>query len=806
MIKLVISSDSTQTITRRFNQSEVIIGGDHALDADIKLLGQAFQDRHLLITKEEEDSQIRYFVINQANDPFVTLNNLPFGKQPLYGNDLIQVGDYTIRFEYEFPSTESELFPKDPTKEKLSGPIKLSQELETQPNAFDSETLQLKKKKIDPSEKNSKIDLSFPYTQSPLFQFSEKNNLAIQTHNTSSQNPKLSLKDYYLSEYDDNEEIPSKLEKKDKNQIFLPQFTKSWQSFLTIFGGFLVVITLITSIAYLWVSDQTGEDETIAAKGVADIAMALTYAQLKNIHPQNQNWSYPEFINNNLTSVLAPNHPPLADVDAHGQFADCPYMLRIHTSSDLSQFLVIAQPCPSLLQWLIPKASIIVDSFAMELRKITDLKPLNRLIVHSNNLDATNEKEISSLIKHGELIPLSILVNRAENQGFSPPKALALMHPGAENYIYNAPRYYLLGETILNNTLDLTDKYTGHNETGLFRQELNSYWKFPDFVLYSSKGLQYALNAQKALALISPNEKYLLAYIQLNGQGKIANSHLLADDSRNNLALDEKRTIEILEEAESQKQNEASANETLQPVNQALEIKETTMISKEIDKEHPLFIQLSGIANLRQATLKPYMSEIISLLKKHTELAQSDFANRFSKLQNRYEVADKEEKEKTFKKFNQLVHDNSYLPATKFIEFIHAANLDVIYKEYLANLDQKIDNHLSNEQIEIQIEAIQNSKSWQELEHHTAQINQLLQFEHIPDEIRLSTYQNHVRSIVTQKLNQFILSSTEALPSHSFNADYLQTLTNILKAVWITDSETHDFYIAEFELRDPSRT
>ena len=101
------------------------------------------------------------------------------------------------------------------------------------------------------------------------------------------QNAKLSLKDYYLSEYDDDEESSTSPLEKNTNNFRSPQFAKSWRTSLTIFAGVLGVIVLIASIFYLWVSDQTGEEEITAAKGVADIAMSLTYAQLKHIHPQN---------------------------------------------------------------------------------------------------------------------------------------------------------------------------------------------------------------------------------------------------------------------------------------------------------------------------------------------------------------------------------------------------------------------------------------------------------------------------------------------------------------------------------------
>lgn len=816
MIKLIITSDTADTITRRFSQASVVIGGDYALDADLKLSGQSLQDRHIQIIRQAEENKTCFYVINLANDPFVTLNNLPFGKQPLYSNDLIQVGDISLRFEYELearleePSLFDSLIRNDKSFQNKSLGYARSDHHPDQTTQEDFDPLDRNRRKSPGNFEDCAVkpgvaaDLAYPYTKNPPLPLSEKSN-PTSASPSSSKSPKLSLKDYYLSEYDDDEDAPvSKLEK-NTNQFHAPQFTKSWRSYLSILVGITGLLLVAISVAYLWVSDQTEGEEGIAAKGVSDIAMALTYAQLKHIHPQNQNWSYPDFIKNNLTPVLAPGYISLADIDSHGQFANCPYMLRVHTSSDLSQFLVIAQPCPSLLQWLVPKASIIVDSLVMEMRKITDLKPLNRLIVNSNNLDGINANEISNLVKQGDLIPLSSLVSKAENQGLAPPKVLGLIRPGAENMIYNAPRYYLLGETILNSSLDLADKYAGVKEASILQQELNSILKFQDFVFYTSDGIQHALKAQKAMAEFIPNDKFLIACLQLNVHGKIANALLLMDNTPSDIAIGEKNINKAKDDNDfaSGLDSKNDFSTPLQGENDAKGLTEEKSI-QDVDSENPLFIQLTGIAKLRQIALKPLASETIMLVKKQTLSAQADFPIRLAKLQQKYLEADLNEQAKLFKKFGTIIHDNTHLPAAKFLEYFQATNLKNAFEDYLLNLKkQSKEQQVTDEQIAKQFHIIQASTSWQELEKNTAQINQMLQFNRVSDADRLITLQNSTRSMVTQKLNQFILSSSEALPSNAFNPDYLETLTHILKAVWITDPSTHDFYIAEFELREP---
>ena len=640
------------------------------------------------------------------------------------------------------------------------------------------------------------------------FQDAELPNSDLSSNSTSLKGPKFSLKDYYLSEYDDKEESTFSSEKNPNH--FITPITKSWWGFLKLFSGGVGVFIVFAALVYFWVSDQTEEEETKAAKSVADIAMSLTYAKLKNIQPQNQNWSHPEFLRNNLTPILAPSYLSMADIDAHGQFTSCPYMLRIHSSSDLSQFLIIAQPCPSLLQWLIPKASIVIDSKLMEMRKIVDLKPLNRLIVNSNNLDELSSNEISHLVNYGELIPLSSLVSKVENQGLAPPKALSLIRPGSENYIYNAPRYYLLGERILNHSLDLVSKFAGEKEVSLLQQELNSLMHFTDLVLYTSGGIQHALKAQKALTTLMPNDKFLIAYLQLSNHGKIVNSHVLIDDNHSDIAQAEIKPSLSESSLNESDQNSLSIND------RDIELEELFIETKsepieldnilEVDKDHPLFFQLIFITNSRFSALGPIAEEMIELLNKQTNSIQPDFTSRLLKLQQRYTDTDKEELNKIFKKFQKITQDSFFIPAAKFMEFIQALGLKTLFQEYLSGIKKKSKEiQISNAQMEQQFQNIQASSTWQELEQHLAQINQLLQFDRVPDETRLISFQNSVRLAVTQKLNQFILSSNESQLTSTFAPEYLQQLTNIIKLAWITDPEMHDFYISEFELRIPER-
>lgn len=754
MIKLVVTSDSKQPTTHCFEESSISIGGMGSPTANLKLDNSNLNDCHLQITSQKIDGILYFYAINTANDPFSTLNGLPFGKQPIKNNDLIQTHDITLRFEGE----------ASPDPNGSSGP---------------------------PSEENKKnINL-------------KPSNLSL----SNGKSQKLSLKDYYLSDYDEeNQHINSLKEDQTKGYLHT-QISKRWRFLGLIVTCLFMLLSGSFALTYFWVSDQSDDEEIQAARGIADVAMALAYAQLKNVQPQNQNLSYHDFLKSNLYAIIEPGSTPSSEFDSHGQFSNCPYMLRIHTNSDLSQCLVIAQPAPSLWQWLIPKASIVIDSLSMEIRKINDIKVLNRLIANTNNLDGTSGIEISNLVKQGTLIPLSSLAGDGENQGFVPPVALKAMKPGAENLVYNAPRYYLLGEAILETSLNMMDHFTAPGEIQILQQELGALMQYPDIVLYSSEGIENALESQKALRLIAPKDKFLVGYLELTSKGRIAGAELLNNTISSDKVLadrleshfDDKETLKLEEE---NLENVLLPPALLESSNN--EEQKDAETNKLIDITDPIFLHLTAVMTSRTNVLKPITDEIIDLLKRELTAPQSDFTSRFTKLQKTYLSLTKEELAKLEKKFESISNEYAHLPASTLIEYIKEANADGAFHDYLTalSLNSKAEQ-ITDEKVGELIKKIENSKSWQELESAVLQANQLLRFVNIPASKRLISLQNSTRLVVTQKLNQFILSSDSSLPSHDFAPDDLQSLSNILKNSWIIDPETYDFYIDEFELREP---
>jgi len=736
MIKLVVISDSKMSVTHFFDQSSIKIGQKDSSGVDLVLPLEG-NNQLLEIISEEISGRHSFQVINVTRDPSITLNGYPFEKQHVQNKDEIRVGNFTLLID----SQVAHIF--NPREFSATESHEMPSEL--------------------PDRRAS---------------------------------PKLSLKDYYLSEYDDDNES-NPLEKKTPHEDSLNlQNGKTWRFLFKTTAILGAIAVILFGLVYLWASDQSGEEEIRATKGVVDAAMALTYAHIKHIHPQNQNWSDPEFIKNNLTAVLASEYASLADFDAQGKFANSPYMLRIYTSSDSAHFLVIAQPAPSLFQWLIPKASIVIDSHSMEMRKLMDLKALNRLLVNTNTLDNINSKEISNLVSQGELIPLAYLVNKKENQGFSPPKALALIRPSAENLIYNAPRYYSLGQNLISKSLELLNKQIDGQEILLLKQELEALKKFPNLVLYSSEGIQQAIQSQNALALLDSKEKFLIAYLQRNSHGKISSAHLLMDDAPSSTEIASINLTESDLMAESSKAIEKNENAIFQTAST-----QTTFPRKNDDQLiHPIFLPLKSSIMTRCHALKPLEEEMAVLIHSHTEKAEPDFLLHIQNTLKKYEQIDQEHKIKILSLFGEIAKEQSHIPAAQFQELIQANDLELYFQEYL-----KIANHqqhtFSEEDLSNLFHDIDLSKNWAELEKTALEISEKLQFVHISDLPTLIGLQNDAKIQILQKINQFLLESDNPLPPEAFTISSRQTLLNILKAAWVTDTDMHDFYIAEFDIR-----
>lgn len=789
MIKLTVDTYTASPALYTFSKTNIIIGSGSS--SDLLLQDESIQEIHIEIVEKNEF----FIAINRANDPFAVVNGLPFGKKKLSHGDVIQIGPYSIKFEETpIPSQEEPLSPElldtaqkipEILEHAMTSSIIRSQKITLFPSGINaSHDLQIPEEELTPESFEEDLDIDALLREVELLDFIEYEKKSEQME------PQNLLKErepaQRLLKHMEIEEDLDERENLLKPVDFPEERKYQWGFWIGVIVALFTLLALILSAIYVHMMEKTEEEEIKAAEGVADVSMALKYAQIYHIKPLKQNWSDPEFLKNSLTSVLPHEYPSLANIDAHGQFTNTPYMLRLYTSSDFSQFLVIAQPAPSMFQWFFPKDAIVVNSRYMEMRKVSDFRTLNRLLVSADNLEGENAQEITQLVKQGKLIPLSFLVSKNREQEFSPPKALAWLRPGAENLIYNAPRYYQFGEAIMERAVSLVEAPGSSYEVSRLKQEMGTIAEMPNMLLYSSNGMQFAMEAQKALAIFVPNIKFMAAYLTFSPKGKMLNSHLLIDDENVELAMRDS----IVETSLTLQSSLLSAK----PSDPQPEVN----LSKE--SEHPLYFQLAALVSDRQKSLKEVTDPLIQLLSENVHSPTPNFSGKMDALALQYQQAVKNQQDKFINRILELSYEYQEMPASQFMKFVQDSRLDNAFNEMLGIMKLKFRDQTSKpEQIDFLREQILQANNFIELDKYVVEAAALLTIARFPDMGGLIDYQDKIHRDVIQKLNVFLIQPENKKDVFTFGDQDRSALVHSLKAAWINDEAEFGFYLAEFD-------
>ncbi|MBN9377021.1 MAG: hypothetical protein BGO14_05455 [Chlamydiales bacterium 38-26] len=793
MIKLIIDPHTSHQV-RTFDQEIVTIGsGTLSPQADLLLHDPELKPIHVKIIKKGD----RFTLVNFAQDPFATLNDLPFGKRTIQSKDVIKIGQHTLVFEIsstaDNPSeNQNEDFhiqntPLKPAVYEVSGyddplfhdpspalPIEkpIAENLQAQDTMVIDEDLA---KDVE-SNQNTHMEIEDSSLKtSPNFAKSPPSLSSTPlSKSPSSFNLKKTPIEFQVGEFDDESENWTT----DKNDISLTESSEvshliNWKLIGTIIISFLFVLSLVAGALYFNMSARNEDEELRAAEGVADVAMALKYAQVHHIKPHKKNWSDPEFIKTSLAQVIPHDYPSLTKINHHGHLNNTAYSLRVYTSTDFSQFLVIAQPAPSLLQWLIPKTAIVIDSKLMQLRKVADMKTLNRLLVNSNNLDNSNAVEVTNLVKNGELIPLETLAQKRKSQDFSPPRALTLLRPGAENYIYNAPRYYQLGETIIRRAISLMETPGSAYELSRLKQEMSLLSKMSDMVLYSSDGIELTLEAQKAVATFVSNASFLTAYLKFNPDGLIVSSHLIIDDEGSHHALTDTSTKPIVP-VENYGEEVAQA-----------EPQENVLVPEA--PVHPLLAKLVELKKQREKTLAPIKNQIIAALDLDLNHPAETLYREISALIDQHKALHHKLKKEIQASIHQLSDDYKLMPLEEFIDYLDKAGLS----------DIKLgENHDQKEKVDQALQRISTSVNFVDLDHSFVEISRVLTIKNSSNLKELLSHQKMIRSAVIAHLNKLLLSSHPIAIEDKANQQH--ALKHLLKLCCMDSPEEEQYYINEF--------
>lgn len=797
MIKLTLNPQQNP-IVRNFNKKLITIGAQkESILPDFVLPDSELESVHVKIIEENK----HFYAINAANDPFVALNEFPFGKKQLKNKDLLQIGTYSILFELEDASIVSENKATLPTVQQNS--LEVKKDLQNDDPKPAPADLKIETKKpilasgqVIASEQNfpqPSKDLSIRFepilapfqieAKTETLPSSETKEAFIEEKPQEIDSVTASLSknstEFEVGEFDDESETWA-MEKEDKASSEMKEeisWNINWKMVIVFFLSTIIIASLTATIIYFNMSSKNADEELQAAESIADIAMALKYAQIHHIKPTKKNWSDPEFINKTLAQVIPHDYPSEVNIDPQGHLNGTSYSLRIYTSTDFSQFLVIAQPAPRVLQWLIPKTAIVIDSKLMQLRKVSDMKTLNRLLVNSNNLDNSNAIEVTNLVKKGDLIPLNDLAYKRQTQEFSPPKALALLRPGAENYIYNAPRYYQLGATIMKHAIDLMELPGSVYEMSRLKQDMSLLSKMQDMVLYSADGIQLTLDAQKAIAAFVSNARFLTAYLKFDSQGKIINSHLMMDDERSYRPEEKSKTAPILSENNLVKT-------------------ETTVSEVELDPvlTHPLFKQLSAACAERQDALTPLKNQITELLNTDLSKPMDGFELYLASLVDEYIHTDLQQKQKLAKNIHHLSDEYRFMSLQEFTDYLNKAGLE----DNRAVLKHAVEDKNQSEQLQTFMDALKVAENFFEIEEIVNTANHWLIVKNFTDLNQLQLSKKMIKIEAIARINKLLFSYMPTPLTLQYNQEQRLNLQHILKLL-IADSEEQAYYLEEFD-------
>lgn len=773
MMKLTINP-GTQSSVNEFDKKIVVIGCAGSNEADLAIPGEKLHPIHLKIIEQDGS----FTVFNVANDPFVTLNDLPFGKKAIRTNDMLQIGKTQVKFETIakpsdrpldtketlVPVVEQSIASKKPPK-VLSAPLIFSDE---------EEDIWEGGSHFNPIDEISKLEEQTGFfheeevvdVDNLLKQVEQiEQSIAPAPKPATLQTPKPQPipKQPLPPVKPIDTETPKRQETKASPVKHPLQSRRLW---IAIAIAILSILALAAGGAYNKLLSQGQQVEVTAMQGVADVVMALTYAQINNLKPELSNWSNPDFLQKGIDGALSKQFTALGQVDKQGQFMNSPYMLRIYTSRDLSRFLVIAQPEAGLLQWLVPKHSIVVDSDMMELRKISDLKPLNRVLVNANSLSGANGREVTKRVLDGELVPLSALADTNNQLGFEPPKALTLLRPGAEHLIYNAPRYSRVGEKFLRAAVDIANHPTQGTELRHLQEQAKMIAALPDAVLYTTQGMSSAIQSQQALSALAPGNRFLIALLRFDTNGKMTGSQLLTD------------TI-------------ASVH---QPAVQALSVSRE-LLADATDPLRPAQIeQPVSKPSMRSEILTPISKEIATLLEQQNQDEVPQFNILFLQLVEKYleastQLHNKEKKEPFFQDNISPAQEKPKKPITT----VHPK----ILGEPLKGNEQQTKAEPFEPRLVLDLlEQIEQAARLSQLASSVEKANNYLNKANHED---AKTYREELQARVLDKLTSLLLTAEQGLPKNEYTAENRALLVNIFEHAQISDVDEKDFYLTEFD-------
>ncbi|MGM0440091.1 MAG: hypothetical protein ACQEP8_03140 [Chlamydiota bacterium] len=617
------------------------------------------------------------------------------------------------------------------------------------------------------SSEDEKAPLSQEETVSELIEESPQEHLEVApTHSIDDQEEK----DQPL---DADEDLP--LYSDDQNFISSRDFRKKLT--LLVAGAFIIFLSLIAGYRYF--TNQNRWEQIATAKTLADLSMALSHVMTipEEVSFDSQDRVFIEFHLNQVLPVAYREKYPL---DNNNLIQGTDYKVTIIADKALEHFLLIARPASNYKNFILTRPAIIIDSTSMELRKIYDYSPWKAVLEEAMPLENLNFDKISTLAKEEELLSLSTLGDYFRD--FTPPQKLGQIKAGAENIVYNAPRYFPFSAPLSSQAILVGSSHADSQDIEQLHDLSEKFSSFTDLVIYSTQGLSGALNIQAAFEHFPETPKFLIGFLDFDNQGLISEASILDE--------------ELLKQHRQEIDNRLK---TLPPQPQE---PEETVYDEEI--VHPIRVDLEAVIDDHKENLNLLSTDISLLLADAQHNLITNFSEKLYSLTDEYidtlRVYHQRLTETLTDLFNLYVEDQSSEELWVFQNALNDLGLHSYLDEELKDkltLQIKKDA-LQSRQFDKLVQEIYDSSNLEELNKVALQINTILENYRPEEQEIIAQGRTALQSAVIEQLSDFLF-----MPSPEFQgqipAETTHLIDNILSNTGINDTEVHNFYIGEFD-------
>lgn len=722
---------------RSFTTSRIVIGAGSSDLADLPLPTMDWEAEHLIFMQDAQG----IWAINQANDPFVLLENRPFSKRRLEAGSSYQI---TLRGLSILCRTSAQSGHEEPSTPSSTQNIEddlteLLQEVENFPILTKT-----------PSEREVS-----PPKSTPLLRLPKHPSPPMPSPTIHPMNPMNPLSaSVFSSQGTLKTPIEEKVPEEDRAA------SMAWKLVLASGATVFLLVAAFSLTVYGAFTETSSQAEFLAAQDVADVGMALVHARLYPDKQKTYNLADPEFLRAHLSQLLGEEFPISLEMTPQGHLKESAYLLRLYTNQDISQFVIVAQPEPSFWYWLIHPHTIFLDSVTMQLHKTQDVRMVNRILAQPNLFQGTKLAALEPLFAKSLTVPLRTLSYEVNRREFAPPRELQKLRPGAENRIYNAPRYHRLGDPLFKMLTEL--KSTSSTENALVLENLYALSPFHNMVLYTIGSLHTAQKAVKALQTHFPEEQFLIGHMTLDKENHSLLSSHLVDPIPETPLLDPFFIVDA--------------------------------------EKHPLQVKLEELAGARKKVIEPFTQEMLAQIASHTKMPSEKFYETMDDLLQRCKKVDApscQELRHTLAHFYlEHVIKEPRVAFTEFATYVESAGLT----EYLPKENMRALPSLEEGGKALDLtpwtRKIQEATSLHALDRSLLMADQWLLDQSIPDHEQFLSMTQTLKTTAKLCLEQLLMNSKSIV---SLKERQRPILLHILDTLLAVPPYEKEIYLKEFE-------